>query len=210
MPLMYMIGVDWSEAFTVGRVMGLKLIPNEMLAYLELGTLRTDDKISVSNQTTCALQPNSSFSENFFHKQPSFQEKATALTTYAICGFSSLGTFIIFVGIWAVLSKGKASNLSTMLLRSYMNTNVACFITACVAGVCQRQFNVTQCDVGLQLFLHTVKFTRRLQFSPVSGMLYDEGVLRSLDDTPKPSFSIISLLSIIPGYETILNFLPGW
>ncbi len=63
-----------------------------------------------------------------------YQDKAVALTTYAICGFSSFMTFLIFVGIWAVLSKGKVRNLSTMVLRAYMNTNIACFITACVAG----------------------------------------------------------------------------
>ena len=50
MPLVYMIGVDWSEAFKVGRVMGIKLIPNEMLAYMELGTLRTEGELSVRTQ----------------------------------------------------------------------------------------------------------------------------------------------------------------
>ena len=48
MPLVYMIGIDWSEAFTAGRVMGIKLIPNEMLAYMELGTIRTQNEMSVS------------------------------------------------------------------------------------------------------------------------------------------------------------------
>ena len=47
MPLVYMIGIDWSEAFTAGRIMGIKLIPNEMLAYMELGTLRTENELSV-------------------------------------------------------------------------------------------------------------------------------------------------------------------
>ena len=47
MPLVYMIGIDWSEAFTAGRVMGIKLIPNEMLAYMELGTLRMENEMSV-------------------------------------------------------------------------------------------------------------------------------------------------------------------
>ena len=48
MPLVYMIGVDWSEAYTAGRIMGIKLFPNEMLAYMELGTLRTENELSVS------------------------------------------------------------------------------------------------------------------------------------------------------------------
>ena len=41
-------------------------------------------------------------------------------------------------------------------------------------------------------------------------MLYDEEVMRSLDDTPKPEWSIMSLLNIFPGYEEVVQVLPGW
>ena len=43
-----MFGVDWEECDTVATVLGIKLLPNEMLAYLELGELRVKGQLSVS------------------------------------------------------------------------------------------------------------------------------------------------------------------
>ena len=59
MPFIYMIGIDWSETYTAGRVMGIKLLPNEMLAYMELGTLRTQDGLSVSTFFTFTVSQSS-------------------------------------------------------------------------------------------------------------------------------------------------------
>ena len=42
-----MFGVNWEESKTVGRLLGIKLLPNEILAYLELGGLRVRQEISV-------------------------------------------------------------------------------------------------------------------------------------------------------------------
>ena len=63
------------------------------------------------------------------------------------------------------------------------------------AGIC----NVAQSKVLKLVFRRTFV-----------GMLYDEEVIRSLDDTPKPEWSIMSLLNILPGYEQIVQVLPGW
>ena len=63
-----------------------------------------------------------------------FQERSAALTTYAICGFSSLGTLGMMVGVWAAVDKKRARDAASMLPRVYINTNLACFLTACVAG----------------------------------------------------------------------------
>ena len=57
-PLAYMFGVDWEECDTVAIVLGIKLLPNEMLAYLELGELRVKGQLSVSiNEKKQQLQP---------------------------------------------------------------------------------------------------------------------------------------------------------
>ena len=65
----------------------------------------------------------------------SFQERSAALTTYAICGFSSVGTLMMFIGVWRTVNAGSdTTRVATAIPRVYMNTNIACFITACVAG----------------------------------------------------------------------------
>ncbi len=49
-PVAYMLGIDWGECGTVATVLGIKLLPNEILAYLELGALRVEHKLSVSGR----------------------------------------------------------------------------------------------------------------------------------------------------------------
>ena len=135
-----------------------------------------------------------------------FQEKTVALTTYAICGFSSLGTFAIFVGVWTVISKGKVSNLSSMVVRSYFNTNIACFMTACVAG--ELASNLSSFSI---LIVPSIQRTTQLRLVlSFSGIFYDEDVLLSLYNTPSPTFSIATLMNIVPGYEVIVQLLPDW
>ena len=56
-PLAYMFGVDWEECDTVATVLGIKLLPNEMLAYLELGALRVKGQLSVSIYNSTKLIP---------------------------------------------------------------------------------------------------------------------------------------------------------
>ncbi len=60
MPFVYMMGADWSESFTAGKIIGIKLIPNEMLAYFDLGELRTNgeskcESIVILLQCSCIL-----------------------------------------------------------------------------------------------------------------------------------------------------------
>jgi len=107
-PVAYMLGVDWPESGQVASILGMKLTISEILAYLKLGSMRKAQELS---------------------------ERASMLTTYAICGFSSFGTMAIFVGVWATIVPSRASELASLMPRVYMNTNISCFLTACVAGL---------------------------------------------------------------------------
>ena len=49
LPLAYIIGVDVDDAMDVANLLGLKLIANEFLGFLELGRYGREDLISVSN-----------------------------------------------------------------------------------------------------------------------------------------------------------------
>lgn len=72
-----------------------------------------------------------------------FQDKTSALTTYAICGFSSFGTLAMFVGVWSTVDPNRVKQVGAMLPRVYMNTNLACFLTACVAGTSTNSVRVS-------------------------------------------------------------------
>ena len=51
MPLGPLIGISWDESQKVAEIIGLKLTANEILAYLELGKLRSAQLITVSIPT---------------------------------------------------------------------------------------------------------------------------------------------------------------
>lgn len=48
MPLAWVLGVDWSECDEVGRLIGLKTIINEFVAYEELVKMVEAGELSVS------------------------------------------------------------------------------------------------------------------------------------------------------------------
>jgi len=108
MPVAYLIGVDWQEAGDVASIVGVKLTINEVIAYVQLGSARTNFALT---------------------------ERASMLTTYAICGFSSLGTLAIFLGVWASVISSRSREISRLMPRVYLNTNLSCFLTACIAGL---------------------------------------------------------------------------
>ena len=42
---------------------------------------------------------------------------------------------MMFIGVWRTVNAGSdTTRVATAIPRVYMNTNIACFITACVAG----------------------------------------------------------------------------
>lgn len=48
MPLAWVLGVDWSECDKVGKLIGLKTILNEFVAYEELSEMLKAGELSVS------------------------------------------------------------------------------------------------------------------------------------------------------------------
>ena len=63
-----------------------------------------------------------------------FQDRSKALGTYALCGFCSMSTLAIAVGIWVVVCPPRRPLVSKLMIRVMFEANVACFTTACIAG----------------------------------------------------------------------------
>lgn len=62
------------------------------------------------------------------------QGRPQMIATYALCGFSNIGTIGIEMGMLGGLCPGKKGLLSTMALRALVAGSITCFLTACVAG----------------------------------------------------------------------------
>ncbi len=107
-PLAWLMGVPWEDCLQVGILLGKKTILNEFIAYLDLKTLIAQETISPRSQT---------------------------IATYALCGFSNLGTIGIQIGGISAIAPNRQQDLAKLGLRTMIAGSLACFMTACIAGI---------------------------------------------------------------------------
>ncbi|MCK4359870.1 MAG: NupC/NupG family nucleoside CNT transporter, partial [Candidatus Cloacimonetes bacterium] len=105
-PIAFLLGVPWKEALSVGTMLGEKVILNEFVAYVNLQSQLT------------ILSP-----------------RAVTITTYALCGFSNLSTIGMSLGAIAAIAPSRQSVLARLSLRALIAANLACMMTACIAGI---------------------------------------------------------------------------
>jgi CNT family concentrative nucleoside transporter len=108
-PLAWMIGIPWADCRVAGELLGLRLISNEFIAYAELGPL---------------IGPGSPLTE-----------RTQVLLTYALCGFANFGSIGVQIGGIGAAAPSRQTDLARLGLRAMLGGMLACFMTACVAGV---------------------------------------------------------------------------
>jgi CNT family concentrative nucleoside transporter len=92
----------------VGRLLGEKTIINEFVAYVSLGTMKT---------------------ESLFK-----DERSVILATYALCGFSNIASIGIQIGGIGAMAPERRGDLSKLGVKALIAGSIACFYTACVVG----------------------------------------------------------------------------
>lgn len=105
-PVSFLMGVPWHDAHAVGTLLGKKLILNEFVAYLDL-----KDQMST------------------------LSERSVIISTYALCGFANFSSIAIQVGGIGVLAPERRRDLAELGIKSLIGGTLACFMTACVAGL---------------------------------------------------------------------------
>ena len=105
-PLTFVMGVPWGEANTVGELVGLKLVLNELIAYSELAQIQAD------------LSP-----------------KAQLIATFALCGFANFSSVGIQIGGIGALAPNRRTDLAQLGLRALLGGSLATFLTATIAGM---------------------------------------------------------------------------
>lgn len=56
------------------------------------------------------------------------------ISIYALCGFANLGSIGIMLGALGAMAPERKKDLAGIVLRAMIAGNVACFMTACIAG----------------------------------------------------------------------------
>jgi CNT family concentrative nucleoside transporter len=105
-PLAWLLGIPPSECMEAGRLIGLKTVANEFIAYDQLG--KSDGSLSM---------------------------RTTTVLTYALAGFSNFGAIGIQVGGIGGLEPSRKRDLAQLGLRAMFGGLLACCMTGAVAGV---------------------------------------------------------------------------
>lgn len=108
-PVAWLLGVPGEDLLQVGRLLGEKTVMNEFVAYVSFADLKSSGLIA--------------------------HEKSILIATYALCGFSNFSSIGIQIGGISVIAPGQRTNLCELGLWALLGGTVACFFTACVAGM---------------------------------------------------------------------------
>lgn len=111
-PLAWLMGVPRQDCMAVGELLGIRMVANEFIAYEKLAEWTKHPP--ASGELT---------------------ERSRVLLTYALCGFANFGSIGIQIGGIGALAPERRSDLARLGLRAMLGGTLACFMTACVAGV---------------------------------------------------------------------------
>lgn len=113
-PLAWVMGVPWQDCDVVGRLMGQKTFLNEFVAYTSLAEYAGT------------------------HTGQPLHYRSYVIATYALCGFSNFLSIGIQIGGIGALAPERRHDLARLGLRALVGGSLACFLTACVAGMLVR------------------------------------------------------------------------
>jgi CNT family concentrative nucleoside transporter len=105
-PIAWALGVPWTDADTVGQLLGTRMVLNEFVAYSQLGPLKA------------TLDP-----------------KSFTIATFALCGFANFSSIGIQIGGIGALAPERRHDLARLGLRAMLAGTFANFLTATIAGM---------------------------------------------------------------------------
>jgi CNT family concentrative nucleoside transporter len=116
-PIAYVMGVRPEDAPALASLLGTQVTANEFLAYQRL-TAVAGEPVAVGTGILQDIAP-----------------RTYVIATYALCGFANLGSVAIQIGGIGALVPERRADLARMGLRAMAAGALACWLTACVAGL---------------------------------------------------------------------------
>ena len=104
-PIAWLIGIPWTEARTIGNLLGTRTMINEFVAFTQLGLLKS------------SLVP-----------------RSFSIATFALCGFANVGSIGMQIGGIGALVPERRHDLARLGLRAMLAGTFANFVTATIAG----------------------------------------------------------------------------
>ena len=108
-PVMYLIGVPWSEAGVAGGLFGTKVVLNEFVAFIDLGN---------AQGAAAALS-----------------ERSRAIVIFALCGFANFSSIAIQLAVVGNLAPNQRPVIARLGLKALLAGSLANLMSAALAGL---------------------------------------------------------------------------
>lgn len=106
-PVMWLVGIPWSECMTAGSLMGTKTVLNELIAYVNMSQV---DPAVLSDRSRIIL-------------------------TYAMCGFANPGSLGIMIGGMGAMVPERREEIVSLGLRTILSGTLATCMTGAIAAM---------------------------------------------------------------------------
>ncbi|MFP4649898.1 MAG: NupC/NupG family nucleoside CNT transporter [Desulfobacterales bacterium] len=106
-PVVWIMGIPWSEAHAAGSLLGTKTVLNELIAYVEMSNLPAG----------------------------SLSSKSLLIMSYALCGFANPGSLGIMIGGLGGIAPERRGEIVSLGFRSIVAGTIAACMTATLAGI---------------------------------------------------------------------------
>jgi concentrative nucleoside transporter, CNT family len=106
-PLVWLMGIPWSQCPTAGALMGTKTILNEFIAYMDMSRLAAG----------------------------ALSARSMLIMTYAMCGFANPGSLGIMIGGLGTMAPERRGEIVALGVRSIVAGTLATSMTGAVVGI---------------------------------------------------------------------------
>jgi CNT family concentrative nucleoside transporter len=108
-PVAFLIGVPWRDCINVGNLLGTRMVMNELVAFSQLGPMKT------------ILDP-----------------RSFTIATFALCGFANFSSIGIQIGGIGALAPNNRDQLARLGFRAMLAGTVANLMSAAIVGILLR------------------------------------------------------------------------
>jgi len=109
-PIAWIMGVPWADAMHIGKLLGIKMVLNELVGYAELQMMLNNPEIVLS-------------------------DRSVIIATYALCGFANFGSIGIQLGGIGGIAPSRKHDLAKIAMKAMIAGTIAACMTATVAGI---------------------------------------------------------------------------
>ncbi|MFB6350576.1 MAG: nucleoside transporter C-terminal domain-containing protein, partial [Bradymonadaceae bacterium] len=109
-PFAFAMGVPWEDCLHIGRLLGEKMVINELIAYSSLAKMLGNEAIQLHH-------------------------RSVVIATYALCGFANFGSIGIQLGGIGGIAPSRKRELAQIALKAMIGGTLAAMMTATVAGI---------------------------------------------------------------------------